>query len=157
MGDWLLNLPVMWMALVIFAGTYAIAAIVYLVVTRLAVERYDAFKSLSPGMLPSLALIFGLLVGFIASQVWSEFEKAKVAVVTEASRLRSVVLLSESFPDEKERIRSLLSQHIDDAVNEEWPEMSRQRATLTRLPVKLIEAMQTTLALKPVDEGLSAK
>lgn len=70
MGDWLLNLPVMWMALVIFAGTYAIAAIVYLVVTRLAVdERYDAFKSLSPGMLPSLALIFGLLVGFIASQV----------------------------------------------------------------------------------------
>lgn len=74
-------------------------------------------------------------------------------MVTEASRLRSVVLLSESFPDEKERIRSLLSQHIDDAVNEEWPEMSRQRATLTRLPVKLIEAMQTTLALKPVDEG----
>ena len=89
MTDWLLNLPMPWLALVVFAVTYLGTAGVYLVVTGLAVdERARAFKALSPGMLPPLGIIFGLLVGFIAAQVWSDFERAKVAVGTEATALR---------------------------------------------------------------------
>jgi hypothetical protein len=54
-GDWLLNLPAPWMALIVFAGTYFIAVCIYLVVTGLAVkERARAFKAISPGMLPPL-------------------------------------------------------------------------------------------------------
>ena len=34
MDDWLLNLPIPWMAVVIFAATYLIAACVYLLVVR---------------------------------------------------------------------------------------------------------------------------
>ena len=64
MGDWLLNLPVPWMAMVIFLATYLIAGSVYLVVTKLAVnERAKAFKAVSPGMLLPLGLLFALLVG----------------------------------------------------------------------------------------------
>jgi hypothetical protein len=86
MGNWLLNLPVVWMAVVIFAGTYLLAALIHWIVMSLAVEeRARAFKRLSPGMLPPLGIIFGLLVGFIAAQVWSDFERVKVAVATEAS------------------------------------------------------------------------
>jgi phosphatidylserine synthase len=45
MGDWLLNLPIPWMAVVIFAATYVIAACVYLAVVGLAVDdRARAFK-----------------------------------------------------------------------------------------------------------------
>jgi len=102
MSNWLFNLPVAWMAVVAFFGAYLLAALVYLVVTKLAVdERARAFKALSPGMLPPLGIIFGLLVGFIAAQVWSDFERAKVAVATEASALRSVDLLAESLPAEQ--------------------------------------------------------
>ena len=32
MGDWLLNLPIPWMAVVIFAGIYVVAAAIYLIV-----------------------------------------------------------------------------------------------------------------------------
>ena len=115
MIDWLLNLPPIWMALIIFTGTYLTAAIILAVVTGLARgERARAFKALSPGMLPPLGIIFGLLVGFIAAQVWSDFEKAKIAVVTEASALRSVLLLAESFPgDQEARLRALVGEHID--------------------------------------------
>jgi hypothetical protein len=155
MGDWLLNLPVIWMAFVVFAGTYFVAAVVYFAVTRLAVnDRARAFKGLSPGMLPPLGIIFGLLVGFIAAQVWSDFEKAKLAVVTEASALRAVVLLAAKFPTEQEsRLRTLVSEHIEEAANQEWPAMARQRASFAALPVKLIEALDGALALTPVDEG----
>jgi hypothetical protein len=57
-GDWVLNLRMPWMALVIFATTYLIAGGVYLVVTRLAVnERAKAFKAVTPRVLSRRAPI----------------------------------------------------------------------------------------------------
>jgi hypothetical protein len=155
MSNWLLNLPVGWMAVVIFAGTYLFAALIQWIVMSLAVEeRARAFKGLSPGMLPPLGIIFGLLVGFIAAQVWSDFEKAKVAVANEASSLRTVNLLAERLPAEpRDRLRSLVAQHIDNAVNREWPAMAEQHATLSALPTALMECLQTRLAVTPADEG----
>jgi hypothetical protein len=89
MIDWLQNLPVAWMALVVFGGTYLFAGAIYWVVMALAVgERARAFKGISPGMLPPLGIIFGLLVAFVAAQVWGDVERAKTAVNREASALR---------------------------------------------------------------------
>ena len=86
MSDWLLNLPVLWMAVVVFAAIYLLAAAIYWVVTRLAVnDRARAFKAVSPGMLPPLGILFALLVGFIAVEVWNNFDKAKGAVASEAA------------------------------------------------------------------------
>jgi hypothetical protein len=155
MSDWLFNLPVPLMALVIFLATYLAAAAIFLIVTRLAVDdRARAFKALSPGMLPPLGIIFGLLVGFMAAQVWADFERAKFAVASEASALRGVVLLAASFPGETEaRLRALVNQHIKEAVTHEWAQMAEQHETLRDLPVKLIEALKITLALTPADES----
>jgi Protein of unknown function (DUF4239) len=154
-GDWLLNLPIPLMAIVIFAAVYLITAAIYLIVTGLAVDdRARAFKAFSPGMLPPLGIIFGLLVGFVAVQVWNDFDKAKAAIASEASALRGVVLLADSFPEEqRSRLRSLVNRHIDEAVHQEWPAMAEQRATLARLPVTLMEALQYTLSFKAADEN----
>ena len=151
MSDWLLNLPVLWMAVVVFAATYLLAAGVFWVVTRLAVnDRARAFKAVSPGMLPPLSILFALLVGFIAVEVWNNYEKAKVAVATEASALRAVVLLAGNFPEEqKTRIYALIDRHIEVAVNEGWPAMARQSLTLSTLPTALTAALHETLTLKP--------
>ncbi|HEY8263010.1 MAG TPA: DUF4239 domain-containing protein [Methyloceanibacter sp.] len=155
MSDWLLNLPVFWMALLVFIGTYLFAAAILFVVTRLAVnDRATAFKALSPGMLPPLGILFALLIGFTAAQVWSDFDKAKLSVATEASALRAVVLLSQNLPPEQDaRLRALVSQHIDVAVNQEWPSMAHQRADFTALPSHLIDALKTTIAVTAADDG----
>jgi hypothetical protein len=156
MGDWFFNLSVPRMALVIFLATYLIAGCVDLVVTRLAVneKRVKGFKAVSPGMLPVFGTLFALLVGFIAVEVWGNFDKAKTAVATEASALRAVVLLAGAFPDEQRtRIYALVNRHIDETVNKEWPEMAQQRTTLATLPTALIEALHDTLALKPADDS----
>ena len=56
MGYWLLNLPVPWMALVIFLITYLIAGSIGFVVATLAVnERAKGFKAVSPGVAESSA------------------------------------------------------------------------------------------------------
>jgi hypothetical protein len=154
-GDWLLNLPVVWMAVVVFAATYLLAASIYWVVITLAVnDRARAFKALSPGMLPPLGILFALLIGFIAVEVWGSFDKAKAAVTSEASALRAVVLLAATFPEEqKTHIYVLINRHIDKAVNEGWPAMAQQQATLSTLPTALIEALNAVLALKPADDS----
>jgi hypothetical protein len=156
MGDWLFALPLLWMTLVIFAAAYLVAAGVCLVVVGLAVKngRARVFKAFSPGMLTPLGVIFGLFVGFVAMQAWNDFDKAKVAVVTEASALRAVVLFDESLPEEQRtHLRSLINRHIDEAVNREWPAMAQHRLTLASSSTALIEALQLTLSLEPQDES----
>ena len=120
MADWFLNLPVLWMALIIFVATFLIAGGVYLVVTRLAeTEWARAFKAVSPGLLPVLGVLFALLVGFIAVEVWNTFDRAKTAVATEASALRAVILLAGNFPEEqKMRIDALINRHIEVAIHQ---------------------------------------
>jgi len=68
MSDWLHSLPVAWKALLVFGVTYFLAAAIYAVVTVLSVdERARSFKSISPGLLPPLGIIFGLFVAFTAT------------------------------------------------------------------------------------------
>ena len=128
MANWYLNLPVSWMALIVFVATFLNVGGVYLVVTRLAeTEWARAFKAVSPGVLPVLGVLFALLVGFIAVEVWNTFDRAKTAVATEASALRAVVLLARNFPEEQRtRIDALINRHIEVAMQQEWPEMARQ-------------------------------
>jgi hypothetical protein len=45
MSDWLLNLPLVSMAIIVFAATYLLTASIYWIVTRLEVnDRARAFK-----------------------------------------------------------------------------------------------------------------
>ena len=62
MSDWFHDLPLVWMAVVVLGFTYLLAGAIHVVVHALAVgERARAFKSVSPGMLPPLGIVFGLL------------------------------------------------------------------------------------------------
>jgi hypothetical protein len=155
MSDWLHNLPVLLMALVVFGLTYLVAAAIHAVVAVLAVgERARSFKAVSPGMLPPLGIIFGLFVAFTAAQVWNDTERANGAVNREASALRSVVILAASFPGEPEvRLRALIRRYIEEAATQEWPMMARHTATLGINPRALGEALQLTLALAPSNLG----
>jgi hypothetical protein len=155
MSDWLLNLPVLWMGVMILGAIYAVTAALYVLITALAVgERARAFKAISPGTLPPLAIIFALLVGFLAAQVWSDADRASTAVNREASALRAVVLLAAGFPGEPEaRLRDLVRRYIQDAVTQEWPAMARRNATLTIAPARLAEALLLALSLNPRSEG----
>jgi hypothetical protein len=157
MNNSFLNLSLPWMAVAIFSVTYLVTGSIYLVVRRLAVnERAKDFKAFSPGMLPPLGILFALLVGFIAVEVWGNFDKAKAAVATEASALRAVILLAGAFPEDRKRIYPLINSHINEAVNKEWPAMAQQKMTLAALPTALIEALHDTLELKPADDSQRA-
>jgi hypothetical protein len=155
MSDWLHNLPILWMALVVFGFTYLVAAAIYAIVMILAVaERARSFKAISAGMLSPLGIIFGLFVAFTAAQVWNDNERANTAVGREAGALRAVVILVASFPGEPEaRMRTLIHRYIEEVATQEWPTLARHTATLRITPLALAEALHLTLALTPESEG----
>jgi hypothetical protein len=155
MSNWLHNLPLIWMAIVVFSATYLFAILVQTVIGMLATgERVRAFKAVSPGMLSPLGIIFGLFVAFTAAQVWSDNDHASAAVNREASALKSVLILAAAFPGEPEaQLRSLVRRYIEDTANKEWPMMVRHAATLSISPAPLTEALQQTLALSPNNPG----
>jgi hypothetical protein len=155
MSDWLHELPLIWMALLVFAITYLVATAIHMIVVALAVgERVRSFKAVSPGMLPPLGIIFGLFVAFTAAQVWNDGDRANTAINREASALRSVALLATSFPGEPAmRLRTLIREHIEQAVKQEWPMMARRAATLTIAPRSLGEALVVALGLAPGNLG----
>lgn len=155
MADWLQNLPVVWMALVVFTLTYLVTWGIFAIVMSLATgERTRSFKGVSPGMLPPLGIIFGLFVAFVAAQVWADIDRAKAAVNREADALSTVVFLAASFPGESEaRMRDLTRRHIQEAVKYEWPLMAQQSAFLKITPVALAEELQLVLAITPHSEG----
>jgi hypothetical protein len=148
-GDWLLNLPILAMGAIILGLIFLGTAVIYRVVQSLAVgERARAFKAISPGMLPPLSVVFALLVGFLAAQVWSDNDRASTAVNREASALRAAVLVAAAFPGEPEtRLHELVRGYIQEAATREWPAMARRDVTLTIAPPRLAEALRLALAL----------
>src|SRR5437763_16297323 len=99
MSDWLHELPVAWMAIIVFGCTFLITGAIHAAVMRLAMEgRGRSFKAVSPGLLPRLGIIFGLFVAFTAAQDRNDNETAKSAVTSEAASHNTNLVISATFP-----------------------------------------------------------
>src|SRR5260370_15261610 len=155
MSDWLHNLPVVWMALVVFGATYVIAGLIYAGVNVLAVgERARAFKAITPGILSPMGIVFGLYLAFTAAQVWGDIDRANAAVNREASVLSEIVILAASFPGEPEQqMRALVRRHIENTATLEWPMMAHHSAKPAITPAPLAEALRLALSLTPQNRG----
>ena len=155
MFDWLPTLPVVWIAVVVFAAMALVTAAVYALVMRLADGgRAEAFTAVSPGMLPPMGILFALIVGVLAVGVWDNVDRGEEAVTDEASALRSVVILSDGLPaDLRGRMRALVRIQIRNAVNDEWPAMRERRADLTAIPRPLADALHLAIGFDPRTDG----
>ena len=155
MNDWFHELPVPWMALLVFGITYLLALGIHAGVATLArTGRAKSFKSVSPGMLPPLGIIFGLFVAFTAAQVWSDNDRASAAVSHEASALRTAFVFAASFPGEPEaKLHDLIKTFVHETATVEWPMMAHRTAPLNVTPRPLQEALQFTLALPATNPG----
>ena len=155
MSTWVHELPLWLMALVTFGATFLTGAIIHFVTGWLAAGRYGrSFKAISPGLLSPLGIIFGLFIAFTASQVWNDTARASVAVATEASALRSVVVMSAVLPNEAQtELRRMVRDYIQYTATTEWPLVAKGAVTLNVSPPTLNNALKFTLSLPVVTPG----
>jgi len=155
MSDWLHELPVPVMALVIFGFTYLLTAAIQACVAALAARGLDkSFKAISVGMLPSLGIIFGLFVAFTAAQVWNDNDRASAAISREASALRSILVFGATFAGEPDnQLRSLVRDYVQQTAKVEWPMMAHQTARINATPKPMADALQLVLSLPATAAG----
>src|SRR3954447_22359529 len=156
MVGWVERLPIVWLILVIFAGTFLLTFGIYWSVMRAAAgPSGPALAAISPGMLPPMALVFGLIVGFLVAGLWGDLNNARDAVNQEASALRSASLVAAAaFPGSTStRVDALVERQIKDAATKEWPAMRDQRATLTAVAVPLAQAVRLALTIDAANQS----
>ena len=94
---WVASQSALVIGLLCFAWSYLMCAAIYGAVRFAARRGHEAaFKTASPVTLTPLAVIFGLLVGFLAADVWPNFERARNTVGQEALGLRQALLFADA-------------------------------------------------------------
>jgi uncharacterized protein DUF4239 len=152
---WVASQSVLVIALIAFAWSYAMAAAIGALVGLFAQRGHAAdLKAISPVTLTPLAVVFGLFVGFLAAEVWPNFERARNHVADEAIGLRQAVILTEAMPAEtRDLVRRAVRDHIAIAVKEEWPAMAAGSASLGQWSHPLSTAIADLLAMNPANPG----
>lgn len=143
-------------SLAVFLVVFTIAGLVYALVFHCNRCRW---VEVSPGFFTPASVTFGLIVGFMASQIWADNSKAVAAVTREASALRSIVLIADIFPaNTRGEINEIANRHIDHAVNVEWPEMHAASSYHGIIDTADQHGLKTALTITPTNEAqVSAK
>ncbi len=148
------NLPVPWMALVIFGFTYLLAAAIFAAVAMAATgERAEIAE--------------GDLAGHVAGARHHLRPVRRLHRVTGLGRQRPRQHRSEprassprsAVPGRRlaeragARLRGLVRDYVEQAVTVEWPMMAHQEASLKVTPPALAEALQLVVAMTPQGTG----
>ena len=144
-------------ALVLLGFCYGLAGTIFAAAALLswrAASIARALKAASPVTLTPLAVILGLLMGFLASRVWTNLDRASAYVGQEAIAFREAVLLADTLPsDVRTGVRHAIKSHLRFVEREDWPAMASRQATLQQVPHGLSEAMTLLLSFTPAQPG----
>jgi FtsH-binding integral membrane protein len=142
-------------ALVAFGFSYGLAAFALMfVATFRRWGRARDIRAISPAILTPLAVVLALLLGFLASRVWTNFDRANGYISEEAGALTHAMILAKALPPELEaRLRQAVGEHLASLERDEWPAMRDRTARPARSPSALMGAIAALLAYTPGRAG----
>ena len=141
-------------ALLVLGVCYMLTAAIFCLAAILSPRAVARDLKAVVQALTPLGIILGLLIGFLADRVWSNFDRANQYVGQEAGALRETILLTEALPsDVRLAVRKAVKKHLDYTESEEWPAMASGRASLQSIAAGLAEAMTALLSFTPVQSN----
>ena len=110
-------------ALVVFGLSYLGTALIFVLVTSAAPHGWARDFKLVPAVaLTPLAILLAVLLGFLASRVWANFDHAEGYVRQEADALHQTLLMAQALPPNiQTRLRNAIGAHVKAVEEEEWP------------------------------------
>jgi hypothetical protein len=122
-GVWL-ELPVMSQLLLLAAFYLVTGTIIHLLSFHGATGRwFGGLKGIVGPFFTSVTVIFGLLVGFIAGDVWQRRAEALQIVRAEADALLSLYYLTPETDPDAATIRNLIRVYAESVIRQEWLRM----------------------------------
>jgi hypothetical protein len=96
-----------------------------------------------------LGVIFAVLLAFVFSEVWSQYNEAGEAVQMECSALEGAAVLASALPRPMaEPLLSAEQSYIRAVIGKEWPLMARQRGETVTVAAKLTQIIQETARMQ---------
>jgi Protein of unknown function (DUF4239) len=140
-------------ALITFGISYASAAVVFAFSRAIASHRFAAaLKATTPVMLTPLAVLMGLVIAFVASRIWGNYDRAYALVRDEARAIQAVLTLGETLPPKiPTELRGAIQHYLQFTIDEEWPAMLQGRAKMLATVPGLMDAMSAILSFTPTD------
>jgi hypothetical protein len=125
---------VAWLALpvvVVFASLFAVylataALIVWLSFRSKWSRPIQSFKGVVAPFFGSTAVIFGLLIAFLANDIWHRNEQAERIVFIESDTLIALHSLSAASGGDNKDLRAAIHDYAKAVIEDEWPRMSVQ-------------------------------
>jgi hypothetical protein len=120
-------------ALVVFGLSYLGTALLFILVTSAAPHGWARdFKFIPAVALTPLVILLAVLLGFLASRAWANFDRAEGYVRQEADALHQTLLMAQALPPNiQTRLRNAISAHVKAVEEEEWPAMARQQQEIS--------------------------
>jgi hypothetical protein len=125
-----LALPLPAMLATMGLGFAAIAILLFLLSFVLPTRQtMRSFRGVVAPFVGTVAVIFGILLGFLANDVWDRERRAGAAVRSEAENLLAISKLSETFGLPHDPLAGALRSYIETVVRDEWPSMRQGEST----------------------------
>src|SRR5438067_1879879 len=130
MEEWLtswLALPVPALFASLFAFYFATAAFMVWLSFRSGLSRQiQSFKGLVAPFFVSTPTMFGLLVGFLSSDIWERNKQAERVVLTESDTLLALHSLSAASGSDDKNLRTAIRSYVAAVVEDEIPRLAFQ-------------------------------
>lgn len=123
---WLsLPLPAMFLAL---AGFYSATAafLLWLSFGSATGAWVQKFRGVVPPYFSAIMVIFGILIGFLATDVWDRNRKAAADVQTEGATLATLNALASAAEWPVADIRRAIRRYASAVIEKEWPSMANE-------------------------------
>lgn len=148
-GFWL-DLPLSLLIGVLAALYVGWSLLLHALTFRLSTRSWaGTLQGIVPPFIASVALLFGLLTGFLGNDVWTRNKEASRAVLTESESLKTLHTLSITSASDMSSIRAALRAYTASVISEEWPRMAEHGSapqTDAALAALLREVSNPTIA-----------
>jgi hypothetical protein len=152
---WIETQPAIVIALITFGVCYSCAAIVFVIARVLVSKRIaNELKATTPVMLTPLSVLTGLVIAFVASRIWTNFDHARGIVRDEARNIEEIVTLAKRLPQNVQaEVHNAIGQYLQFSKEHGWPVMQSGGAQMRISVPGLTDAMSTLLSFAPENPG----
>ncbi len=132
-------------AVVVLGAGFLAGGLAWTARTMFRLEALRQHHEIGSAVFLQLGVIYAVLLAFVFSEVWGEYNTAADALSRECGSLHDVALLANALPpDERDQITVGLRTYLRAVIAEEWPAMeSRNRGEAAQ---RAFAALVTTVA-----------
>jgi hypothetical protein len=139
--------------LIVIVCVLATTAASLLVDRTISIDARRRHHEVGSPVFQVIGVMFSVILAFVFSEVWSEYNTAKQAIGAECAALHGAAMLANAMPNHEGRpINRSIFAYVQKVVRTEWPMMAKERRSMIAAD-DIRAALDTAARLHVTDTG----